>query len=147
MSLDWKQHVPVLHAVYDLLDSHDHVDSDDVCEQLGRGKDDPATLRALDELREAGFIRGQRANMRRTFFIQSAPLGLQTARGWPRPGELGAEGVEQFLAVLDERLAAAVTEEERGAWQRFRSAAGSTAPSVLGEVLGAWVSRVTLGPG
>ena len=146
-TLNWKEVRPVLEATYDLLDEMDHVDGADVCEALGWDREDESTLRMstrpLLALRAAGLIEAEVAFGPSVGLIRPTAEGLQTVRGWPRPGEPGPEGVELLLALLDDRIAAATSDEERSRWERLRDATGRMSQSVLAEVLGAWMARMS----
>jgi hypothetical protein len=51
-------------------------------------------------------------------FCRPTEKGLQVTAGWPTSS--GEIALERLLALIDERLAAAASDEERSRWQRFR---------------------------
>ena len=144
--LRWEEISPVLDATYQLLNERPNGDvRDSDVEALLPRMTPTHVRRALTLLVDQEYIYGYKAPLGRVDSIMPKERGLQEMMGWPRAGEADPSRTELLLRLLDQRIAAAESEEERTRIQRLRDAAGRTSESVLGEVLGAWLARVSAG--
>ncbi|MBS1878618.1 MAG: hypothetical protein JST31_03800 [Actinobacteria bacterium] len=120
MSFDWNTEIrPVLDALNAAIDVNGtgYADSGEINSMLGRDTEDRATDRALTKLRDAGFIKGYRgAEGWSNCTLEEK--GLQIVAGWPtRPGD---DTYDQLLAILEQRIESASTNEEKSKWVKLR---------------------------
>ena len=138
MRLDWETEIrPVLVAAYRALgdagSAYPNVQSEDINAQLGREPDDQRHDLALEYLRKAGYIDGQRAMQGHWHLVTLEQPGLVEVAGWPAaPGEdYGAK----LLDLLEERIDATEDEEQRSRLQRLRDTVVSVGTNVVSGVL------------
>lgn len=136
--LDWDTEIrPVLVAAYRALDkagsAYPNVTSELINEELGREEDDARLDLALEYLRKAGYIDGQRAFQGHWHLVTLEQPGLVEIAGWPaRPGEdYGAK----LLDLLEVRIEEADDDEERTRLQRFRESVVAVGTNVVSGVL------------
>lgn len=95
-------------------------------------------LRALDE---AAYIFGNNPGINQRIFdlidIRLLEKGRRTVGQWPPEDQYDA-----FVAVLDQQIASAPTEEERSRLERMRDVALGMGRDVLTSVLAAWAKQV-----
>lgn len=144
-SLEWATDVlPVLQAAYeaaaegspDIGASQDAVNA-----RMGREAGDVSTARSLLQLEQAGYLRetmGADQIVGPAFFTLTEKA-LQVVAGWPGGG--GDAAYDRLLALLDERISAAGTPDERSQWERARDAVVGAGRDVLVEVLAAAATR------
>jgi transcriptional regulator GlxA family with amidase domain len=142
--MEWERVSPVLHATYRLLGERpgDNPSQEDVAALLP-GMSSLDVSRALLLLRDMGYVGGYKASGPRLDLISATEKGLQETMAWPVPGDARVAGFEALLSLLDERIQQAQTTDERTRLQRLRDSAADLGTGVAGEVLGAWVARVT----
>lgn len=120
MVYDWNSDIrPILSAVKEAIDKtgFGHVEGSEINAVLGREPNDRATDLALSKLREAGFIEGYRG-AEEWSNCTLAEKGLQAVAGWPaRPGD---DTYELVLAILEQRIESASTDEEKSRWVKLR---------------------------
>ena len=143
--LEWATNVlPVLQAARQAAEAapvDTGASQDAVNEPLGREAGDEVTARVLHELEQADYIRetleiGQGVGPARFVLTEKA---LQVVAGWPGGGADAA--YERLVALLEERIAAAATPEERSRWERARDAVLSIGRDVLVELLAGATGR------
>ncbi|MGD9737523.1 MAG: hypothetical protein AB7V58_18220 [Solirubrobacterales bacterium] len=140
--MQWSEVEPVLNATYGLLEENDEVGQDAVCVALGRPAGDQATIRALELLHQGGYIGGPTIdNSPAPVFIEATPKGLEQASGWP--GEDGNRQIELLLHLLDERIEAAATPEEKSKVKQARDAFAGLSKDVAVGLLTAYVTQIS----
>jgi hypothetical protein len=134
----------VLVAAYEALEDagsvYPNVQSEHINERLGRAPDDPRHDFALEYLRKAGYISGQRAgNAPHWHLVTLERDGLVEVAGWP--ARAGSDFAAQLLDVLDHRIETAEDEDERTRLQRFRDAVTSVGRQITTDVLSELAQR------
>jgi len=138
-ALDWDSRVlPVLEAVaraYSRAPSDLGVSLEGVAEELGYKTDTYNLSLVLDELVRAGYLE-------ETMGVEQLPgpawcrlreKGLQVTAGWPSAS--GETAFERLLAIVDERIRSADSDEERSKWERLRDGVAGVGRDVLVGVL------------
>lgn len=95
----------------------------------------------LRALYEAGYIAGNTPGINQRIFdmigIRLLEKGRRKVGQWPPEDQYDA-----FLAVLEQRIASASSEEERGRLEQMRDVALGVGRDVLASVLSAWARQV-----
>jgi hypothetical protein len=123
-ALDWSSRIlPILNAVaraYSRAPSPIGVRPEAVVQELGADADRYSVALILDELVRAGYLE-------ETLGAEQLPgpacarlteKGLQVTSGWPSAS--GEVALDRLLTVIEERIEASMTEEERSKWERLR---------------------------
>ncbi len=144
--MNWPEIEPVLYATYRLLSERDVLKPEDVIAEMGEGTDADHVKRALAHLYRDDYIGGQDVEEHPwPIRIEATEKGLKEAAGWPREGATHEAEAKEFLRLLDERIAEATTEEERGLLRQARDAVTNVGTKVLGEVLSRYLIHMTRG--
>lgn len=136
MIFDWNSDIrPVLDAVKEAIDRGGigYAEGGEINSVLGREADNRATDLALSKLRDAGFIDGYRGaeGWSNCTLVEK---GLQTVAGWPaRPGD---DTYDLLLAILEQRIESAPTEEEKSKWVKLRDGFASAGRDFAIDLLG-----------
>jgi hypothetical protein len=138
-SYDWKtEALPVLEAVYTASASADvdvGVSHKTINEVLGRQPNDPQTDRIVTMLVQGDYLERTAFEGMGSRFCQITEKGLQITAGWPSGARDAA--YERLLALIDEHVEEAASDEERSKWQRLRDAVVGVGRDVAVEVLSA----------
>jgi hypothetical protein len=88
--------------------------------ELGKDEGDVSTAQILDELVRMDYLEETITtdNLPGPAWCRLREKGLQVTAGWPSAS--GEVALARLLAIVDERIADAVDEEERSKWERFR---------------------------
>jgi hypothetical protein len=136
---DWATDVlPVLEAVYVATGSGDAdlgVSQKTINDVLGRQPDDARTARVVTMLVSGGYLDRTIDTFGSRGFVQITEKGLQITAGWPSGAPDAA--YQRLLALIDERVEGAASDEERSKWQRLRDAVVGVGRDVAVEVLSA----------
>jgi hypothetical protein len=138
-ALDWSTRVlPVLNALaraYSHAPSAIGVRTEAVVEELEADSDTDSVALVLDELVRAGYLE-------ETLGADQLPgpassrlteKGLQVTAGWPSAS--GEVALDRLLTVIEERIEASTTEEERSKWERLRDGLAGVGRDVIVGVL------------
>jgi hypothetical protein len=134
-ALDWTGRVlPVLQAVgraFSRAPSPMGVRAEDVVDELGSGADAYATALALDELVRAAYLEETMGGdqLPGPAWCRLTEKGLQVTAGWPSSS--GEVALDRLMAVINDRIATAVTPEERTTWERFRDGVAGVSRDVM----------------
>lgn len=105
------------------------------------GLEDLEVQRGLRALFEAGFIGGTEAGINQRLFdlynIRLLERGRRTVGQWPPENQFDA-----FVEVVNEKIAAADSDEERSKLERIRDTALGVGRDVLTSVLSSWARQV-----
>jgi DNA-binding MarR family transcriptional regulator len=122
--LDWSSRVlPVLNAhaqAYSRARSTLGASTDAVLEELGPNADPDTVALTLAELVRTGYLEETLGSDQSPGPISSRPTekGLQVTAGWPT--DSGEVALERLLAVIEQQIEGATSEEERSKWKRLR---------------------------
>lgn len=122
--LDWTSRVlPVLNALaraYSRAPSPMGVRTHAVVGELGADADGYSVALTLGELVRAGYLEETLGADQATGPLSSrlTEKGLQVTAGWPSAS--GEVALDRLLTVIEERIAASTTAEERSNWERLR---------------------------
>jgi hypothetical protein len=138
-SYDWvTEALPVLQAVYDASKSADAdlgVSHKRINEALGRQSDDPQTEKVVSMLVQGDYLERTAFEAMGSRFCQITEKGLQITAGWPSGAPDAA--YTRLLALIDERVEEAASDEERSKWERLRDGVVGVGRDVAVEVLSA----------
>jgi hypothetical protein len=147
--LDWETRaLPVLRAVaqaYSKQPNHLGVSSEAVLAELGADADPYAVGLVLNDLVRASYIEETLGTDQHVgpAWCQLAEKGLQVTAGWPASSGEAAFG--RLISLIDERIEAAPTEEERSKWKRLRDGIADVGRDVLVGVLTTTVNSAVKG--
>ena len=136
--MTWDQRErPILDAIARAEDDHRSINNDGIAGATGldRGTVD----RGLLALVEAEYVTGIEAAAEELCYLLEVRLlerGRRAVGAWP-----SQDAGDELLRLLRERAETAVTEEERGRWQRLVEAAKGLGSKALTEVAVALVKR------
>lgn len=135
--IGWNDTLPVLKAVVDLYPDAPPgfgVSQDQVNEHLGRPKNDRDTSRKFEMLQRAGYVDGLLETDQTPGPLMAVPTekALSLLAGWPTSG---AAAVEKLLSILDERIEAAPSEQQKGKLRALRDSVIDIGEGVAAEVL------------
>jgi hypothetical protein len=135
---DWETDVlPVLQAfctASESADTHLGVGDNTVNEVLGREAGDVRTDRVLTMLVRSGYLEVTVQGMGNRY-CQITEKGLQITAGWPSGSADAA--YTRLLALIDEHVEGAASDDERSKWQRLRDAVVGVGRDVAVDVLSA----------
>jgi hypothetical protein len=104
-------------------------------EVLGRQPNDPQTDRIVTMLVQGDYLERTAFEGMGSRFCQITEKGLQITAGWPSGAPDAA--YTRLLALIDEHVEAAATDEERSKWERLRAGILGIGRDVGVEVLSA----------
>jgi hypothetical protein len=139
---DWETEAfPVLAAAYRVTTrdpANPYLSQKDLNAELGREPGDVTTWRTTGELIDGGWfeVKGGKFEFSRPGWPVNIVLTDRARRllaGWPSDGAEALYG--KFMAALDESIAAASNDEERGKLERLRADAADIGKGVLVSVL------------
>ena len=130
--------LPVLRAVaraYATQPSEIGVSSQAVTDELGPEADADEVGLVLDELERARYVEETLGgdHVPGPAWCRLTEKGLQVTAGWPTSS--GEIALERLLAIVDERIAAAASDEERSKWERLRDGIADVGVGVVTGVL------------
>jgi len=113
--------------------------------ELGRAPDDLSTAEVLDDLIRTDYLEQTIDTDSRPgpAWCQLREKGLQVTSGWPSGS--GEVALARLLAIVDERIAGAVDDEERSKWERFRDGVLGVGRDVLVGVMTTSVNAAAKG--
>lgn len=150
-ALDWSSRVlPVLNALaraYSRAPSSLGVRTEVIVEELGPDADDHLVALTLEELGRAGYLEETLGGDQLPGPAASrlTEKGLQVTAGWPTAS--GEVALDRLLAMIEQRIEAATTEEERSKWKRLRDGVAGVGRDVFVGVLTATVSAAAKNAG
>ena len=116
--------LPVLEAVYAASGSADAdlgVSHKTINEVLGRQSGDPQTDRLVTMLVQGDYLQRTAFEAMGSRFCQITEKGLQITAGWPSGAPDAA--YTRLLALIDQHVEEAASDEERSKWERLRDGA------------------------
>jgi hypothetical protein len=137
--ISWPAIDPVLQAVYVAYASSPAaglgVSREAIDDALGRSHDDMRIGRALHELVRTGWLESRMQSDTRIgpSYVELTEKALRRVAGWP--GDVSDSAASQLLDLIQERLDAATTPEERTKWERLRDASLGVGHDFLLELL------------
>jgi hypothetical protein len=136
---DWEtEALPVLEAVYAASGSADvdiGVSHKTINEALGRQPNDPQTDRIVTMLVQGDYLDRTAFEGMGSRFCQITEKGLKITAGWPSGAPDAAYA--RLLALIDEHVEEAATDEERSKWKRLRDGVVGVGRDVAVDVLSA----------
>jgi hypothetical protein len=147
--LDWSKRVlPVLEAIGRLYADADPalgVGIKRLADELGLDPDDEELGRVVYELSQTGYLNatldGDQALT--PLFFRLEEKGLKVVAGWPT--DAGADLLARLLVLIDQRIAAAESPDERSKWERLRDGVLGVGRDVAAEVLAALATGAVRG--
>jgi hypothetical protein len=143
-ALDWSSRVlPILNAVaraYSRAPSSLGVRTESIVEELGPDADSHMVALTLEELDRAGYLEETLGSDQLPGPAASrlTEKGLQVTAGWPAAS--GEVALDRLLAMIDQRIDAATSDEERSRWERLRDGVLGVGRDVFVGVLTATIS-------
>lgn len=133
----WEDTLPILQTVVDLYNEAgpgEGVSQPQVCKRLGRNEGDSGVSRAFEVLERSGYLMGEMEIDSVPGPLTAAPTekALQLLAGWPSSGDAAAA---KLLSILDEQIAHASSEEEKGKLRKLRESVVDIGESITAEVL------------
>jgi DNA-binding PadR family transcriptional regulator len=138
-ALEWSTHVlPILSAAaraYSRAPSPLGAHTGTIMEELAPDADEETVMRVLDELVRAGYLEETLGTdqLPGPAAVRLTEKGLQVTAGWPTAS--GEIALDRLLAVIEQRIDAAETDDERSRWERLRDGVTGVGRDVLVGVL------------